>query len=178
MSLPTTVEEIIDHLARMSAAGKTVRLTPRTAALIETALRHYARLLGEEDDSRLPYKDPDTRELKFRIDMWDEHASTITATHGWLSDLMVSHRAFDEFCLTFPFDRLTLRHGAFLMREQAWSDRWATDASTLAKMAAWRARHRPVGGWKDGWGDEDSLGIALAAPAETMLALPAPREED
>jgi hypothetical protein len=152
MPLPT-LEQVIDYLGERAAAGKPARLSPRSASMVERAVRAWLEERDKPDD------------MLYRIDRWDRAGSNIEMTLALLSDLTVAHGAFRAFCLLYPFDCLTLRHGAFLMLKQEWSDRYALDPATLAKMAAWRHRHRPVNGWRDRWGDEDADGVALPPAA-------------
>lgn len=152
-----TLDQIIEHLSERSAAGKVARLSPRTAALIEDALRRYA------DIQRTP------EELTFRIDRWDKDG-TMMEPLALVSDLTVAHGAFRAFCLFYPFECITLRNGALVLMKQEWSDRFALDSETRKKVAMWRARHRPVGGWRDGY-DDGAPGTEFAEIAP-RLSLP------
>jgi hypothetical protein len=139
MPLPS-IDDIIAYLGRRSAAGKVARLTARTAAIVEAALRaHRERLQASAGP----------QQLAFRIDRWSEDGQRIAETLAWLSDMAVAEGAFNACRLKHPFDRVTLRRGAHLMAEQPASDRFAGDEATRARVAAWRQRERPVGGWPE-----------------------------
>jgi hypothetical protein len=165
-----TIDAIIEHLGERSAAGKTTRLSARTAALIEQTLRAYLSERTAAGD----------QELIFRVDRWEPDGSGMQPL-AFLADLTVARGAYRAFCLLFPFDRLTLRHGALVMEQQPWTDRFALDPETRAKVAAWRMRNRPIGGYRDGWTDDDAEHWSRAPSVDTTTQLlegPKPVEDE
>ena len=111
--------QIVDHLARRRAEGRIIHLSPYTAGWIEKALRER---IARQD---APPKSHAVESMAYRIEEWDREGNRIVAALAFMDDLAAAQAAWAVYRAAKPFDRLTLRHGAHVLAEQSWSDKFA-----------------------------------------------------
>jgi hypothetical protein len=111
--------QIVDHIARRRAEGRIVHLSPYTAGRIEAALREH---LVEPDAPRRLHP---AEAMPYRIEEWDRDGNRIAASLAFMTDLAAAQAAWSVYRAAKPFDRLTLRHGAHVLAEQPWLDKFA-----------------------------------------------------
>ena len=111
--------QIVEHLSRRRAEGRIIHLSPYTAGRIERVLRERVT----QHDA--PRKSHPADSMPYRIEEWDRAGNHIVASLAFVTDLAAAQAAWAVYRAAKPFDRLTLRHGAHVLAEQSWSDRFA-----------------------------------------------------
>ena len=111
--------QIVDHLSRRRAEGRIIHLSPYTAGQIEKVLRER---VAQQD---APRKSHPAESMPYRIEDWDREGNRIVAPLAFMTDLAAAQAAWAVYKAAKPFDRLTLRHGAHVLAEQPWLDKFA-----------------------------------------------------
>jgi hypothetical protein len=111
--------QIIDHIARRRTEGKIIHLSPYTAGRIETVL---SERVVQQGAARKMHP---AESMPYRIDEWDKAGNSVVAPLAFMTDLAAAQAAWAVYCAAKPHDRLTLRHGAHVLNEQLWSDKFA-----------------------------------------------------
>jgi hypothetical protein len=66
--------------------------------------------------------------LAYRFDEWSPDGNRLVETHAFIGDFEVAKVAWEQCTKSKPNDRLTWRHGARVIEEQLWSDKFAERA--------------------------------------------------
>ena len=72
-----------------------------------------------------PRKSHPAESMPYRIEEWDREGNRFVASLAFMTDLAAAQAAWVIYRAAKPFDRLTLRHGAHVLTEQRWSDKFA-----------------------------------------------------
>ena len=110
--------QIVDYLANRRAEGRIIHLSPYTAGRIEAVLREH---LAHKD---APRKLHPAESMPYRIEEWDREGNHVAASLAFTMDLAAARAVWEIYRAAKPHDRLTLRHGAHVLAEQEWSDKF------------------------------------------------------